>query len=272
MTIASKSKRVSFDADPRDYHENENFKCYGDPEPHIRSQRIIYRSGDYKWHIKVTFQGTILYKGDTQGLLNEQKKRTVRGRQLRNFIQYIEFESLPLLDDTVTEVVFEPSNTNQQPRSVKLPLGSNIMNLPADNGYRQFSGQFDYRIIEDLSKIFYPPLPRNCSVAVLPFSNIRKVRDIAPAISLVQIASQKQDYIFKSIDRPLYQPRDSYIIQRELLNLELLRQSPGIIQLVSIIGSGNPYHTGRSKDHSNVLRGFLLEYHTDGTLEETLEK
>ncbi|KAF2193631.1 hypothetical protein K469DRAFT_712418 [Zopfia rhizophila CBS 207.26] len=35
-----------FDVDPGDYNEQEDFKCRGDPEPHIRSQKIIYHSGE----------------------------------------------------------------------------------------------------------------------------------------------------------------------------------------------------------------------------------
>lgn len=261
------SKQVPLDVDPGDYHEEEDFKCYGDPEPRTRFQRIVHRSGGYKWHVKVTFCGTILRTGDTQDFVNEQKKRTVRGAQLRSFIRHIEFEKIPLIDDTVTEVIFEPSNANQ--RSDYLPLSTDAMKLPVDHRYRRFSGHFDYRVTEDVSKVYYPPLPKTCSVEVLPFSVIEKVADIAPTVSRVKVAPRKQDYIFKSIERPLYQPLDSSIIKQELLNLQLLLQSPWIVQLVSIIGSGNPYHTGRSKNHI-VLRGFLEEYHTAGSLEDTL--
>src|SRR5262245_31021038 len=96
------------------YHENEDFQCCGKPEPHIRSQDIIYRSGYYKWHIKVTFRGTILNDNDTESYSSQQSKGNVRRQELREFVQCIRFELLSLLDDTVTEVAFEPASANEQ--------------------------------------------------------------------------------------------------------------------------------------------------------------
>ena len=52
-------------------------------------------------------------------------------------------------------------------------------------------------------------------------------------------------------------------------NLKLFRHSP-IVQLVSVVISANPYHTGKPEDACSVLRGFLLEYHPGGTLEDAL--
>lgn len=103
---------------------------------------------------------------------------------------------------------------------------------------------------------------------------IKTIAEIAPGISNVIISPdlKKQHYIFKSIDKPFYNPIDTKILQQELQNLKLFRQSTSIVQLVSVVISTNPYHTGKSEVSGPLLRGFLLEYHPGGTLEDALRE
>lgn len=260
---------MPIEADPKDYHEHEDFKCYGDPEPHIRSQNLLYRSGDSRWHIKLTFEGTIIREDDPEVFQNEQRNRKARSRQLRDLAQCIRFECLPLIDDTVTEVIFTSFNIHDKPWETILPLET--AHLPPDNGYDRFSAQFYYRISEDPSRIFYPPLPR-ISCPSVELSDIRNVTDIAPAVSLIEVTTTNQQYILKSIERPLYERRDSQMIVQEILNLQDLDQCRDIVRLICAVVSHNPYHTGRSEEHNIVLRGFLLEHHAAGTLEQALDK
>ncbi|CAI6342319.1 unnamed protein product [Periconia digitata] len=260
---------MAIEADPTDYHEQEDFKCRGDPEPHIRSQNLLYRSDSYRWHIRFTFKGTIIREGDPSIFQDEQMNRKTRGRQLRDLAQHVQFGHLPLIDDTVTEVVFTPFNAHDEPRKLMLPFDDT--ELPSNNGFGRFSARFYYQTTEDSSRIFYPPIPSNPCPSV-NLSDLRHVMEIAPAISLVEVTATNQQYIFKSIKRPLYEPKDSEIIKQEFSNLQSLHQCQEVARLISAVASNNPYHTGRSEVQNPVLRGFLLEYHNAGPLNQTLDK
>ncbi|KAF2182593.1 kinase-like protein [Zopfia rhizophila CBS 207.26] len=263
---------MSYEIELGAYKENVDFRSRGEPEPHIRSQNIIFSCEGHRWHIKVTFRGGILRGEVPDAFIKAQKKLSIRRQQLRTFIWFIQLECLPLLEDTVTEVEFRPTSTGKRLGSKILPLRSHISKLPPDNGYNQFSGDFYYQIWEDPSRVFYPPLTKAFSVPTTLSSDLKTITEIAPGISRIRIISdvKEQDYIFKSLDKPNYHPRDSEALVHEIKNLQLFRHSPFIVQLVSVVGSTNPYYTGRSEAHSSVLRGILVEYHPGGTLEEAL--
>ena len=108
------------------YAENEDFLCLGDDEPHIRSQNIVFRSGSSRWHIKITFKGKTVTGDVGETFIKAQKTYSIRRQQLRAFISFINFECLPLLEDTVTEVEFGPIPV----ASGTLPLSSKINELP----------------------------------------------------------------------------------------------------------------------------------------------
>ncbi|AEO58300.1 hypothetical protein MYCTH_2315393 [Thermothelomyces thermophilus ATCC 42464] len=85
-------------------------------------------------------------------------------------------------------------------------------------------------------------------------------------------------YVYKQVERPFYVAGDSDVLEQELRNLELFRGSDvGIVQLVAAVTSTNPCQTatgfgwGRCRGGSTVLRGLLLEYHENGTLEMALK-
>ena len=67
---------------------------------------------------------------------------------------------------------------------------------------------------------------------------------------------EERSYIFKSIDKLFYDARDTKILEQELQYLKLFRHF-NIVQLVSIIISGNPYHTSITEDPCSILQGFL---------------
>jgi serine/threonine protein kinase len=249
------------------YAENEDFLCRGEAEPHIRSQGIIFCSASSRWHIKVTFKGNTITGDVEETFIKAQKIYSIRRQQLRAFISFIKFESLPLLEDTVTEVEFGPIPVTSR----KLPLSSKISELPVENGYRQFVNNLYYQVREDPARIRYPIFVNDLSVPTITLAGIETIAKVAPGISRVNISSDPRCYIFKSIDKQFYEPRDTKILEQELHNLKLFRQ-PTIVQLISVVISTNPYHTGKSEDPSSVLRGFLLEYHPGGTLEDALRE
>ncbi len=61
---------------------------------------------------------------------------------------------------------------------------------------------------------------------------------------------------------------DTVVIQQELQNLKLFRGAPNIVQLFAVVISTNPYQTTTRDDNPIVIRGFLLEHHPGGTLEQ----
>ncbi|KAI9889131.1 MAG: hypothetical protein M1814_005793 [Vezdaea aestivalis] len=247
------------------YAENEDFLCRGDAEPHIRSQNVIFCSKGARWHIKVTFKGNIITRA---AFIKSQQSYSIRRQQLRAFTSNIKFECLPLLEDTVTEIEFGPIPVT----STKLPLSSKLEELPVENGYYQFANDLYYQVREDPSRIEYPSLVKDIPEPATALAELQKNAKVAPGIYRVNIISdvKEQNYIFKSIDKPFYQPRDTKVLEQELANLKLCRHSP-VVQLVSVVISPNPYHTGNPEDACSVLRGFLLEYHPGGTLEDALK-
>ena len=253
-----------------DYAENEDFQVRNDAEPHIRSQNIIFSSESARWHIKVTFKGNTITGDVDETFIKAQKNYPIRRQQLRAFILFIKFDFLPLLEDTVTEVEFGPIPV----ASGILPLSNTINELPAENGYHQFvNSLLYYQVWEDPSRTKYPFFVKDLSVPTTELAGIKTITKIAPGISKVNISSDpKKHYIFKSIEKPFYNPIDTKVFQQELQNLKLFRQSTSIVQLVSVVISTNPYHTGKSDDSSPVFRGFLLEYHPNGTLEDALRE
>lgn len=122
-------------------------------------------------------------------------------------------------------------------------------------------------------KIQYPSFVKDLSVPTTELAGIKTIAKIALGISKVNISSdlKKRHYIFKSIEKPFYHPKDPKILQQELQNLKLFHKSTSIVQLLSVIISTNPYLTC-SEDSGPVLREFLLEYHPRGTLEDALRE
>jgi hypothetical protein len=58
-------------------------------------------------------------------------------------------------------------------------------------------------------------------------------------VHLVRVNSVES--VYKEVDRPLYMPRDSEVLELELRNLERMRGSKGIMRLIAAVVSNNPY-------------------------------
>ena len=76
------------------------------------------------------------------------------------------------------------------------------------------------------------------------------------------------EYVYKEVNRPLYMPRDSEVLELELWNLERMRGRKGVVRLIVTIVSDNPYRTVKAKEDDNPtsLQEILLEYYLNGTL------
>jgi serine/threonine protein kinase len=102
-------------------------------------------------------------------------------------------------------------------------------------------------------------------------SEIKKIQELSDGVHLVRVDSV--EYVYKEVDRPLYTPRDSEVLELELRNLERMRGRKGVVRLVAAVVSDNPYRTAKAKEDDNPtsLQGILLEYHPNGTLQNTLQ-
>ncbi|KAH6630655.1 hypothetical protein B0J18DRAFT_107774 [Chaetomium sp. MPI-SDFR-AT-0129] len=76
--------------------------------------KLILRSAHSKWHIKFTFSGSTIWDGTRLPIVKGMKRRN----DLRDLCHCIDFRRIPLLDDTVTEVIV---SLNASPESIKLP-------------------------------------------------------------------------------------------------------------------------------------------------------
>ncbi len=95
---------------------------------------------------------------------------------------------------------------------------------------------------------------------------------LATGVRRTRFDSDDRLCVYRAEDRPLYEPRDTVVLEQELKNLKLVPGAKFIVQLVAVVVSTNPYQTAREDgdDDPLVLRGLLLEYHPNGTLEDAL--
>jgi tRNA A-37 threonylcarbamoyl transferase component Bud32 len=125
---------------------------------------------------------------------------------------------------------------------------------------------------EDASRVLYPPYVHDPSWPTRWLSDIQIEEDIVGSAFRVHVGKDKRSYIYKKVDRPFYQPGDTAVIQQKLQNLKLFRGASNIVQLSAIVISTNPYQTMTLDENLIVIRGFLLEYHPGGSLEQRLNE
>ncbi|KAL2137203.1 hypothetical protein VTI74DRAFT_6414 [Chaetomium olivicolor] len=226
----------------------------GEAEPPERWQTLILQQAGRQWHSRVTFCGAIYGIRKVPGRADGSKRRG----DLEDLCRRIDFEKLPLLNDTVTEIIITPDQPENVPSQL-LPL-VNSPKIESEYYRRHEVGLLWVRTRED---------PRRFPV----------IENIAPAVYKVQLRGDgTKSYIYKAVEQPADEPRDSSFIEKELQNLEIFRgKDVPIVQLVAAVVSSNPYQT----DHLNsdpekasdklVLRGFLIEHHPNGTLEKAVD-
>lgn len=269
---------VRIDFIPRTYDEDEYFRCVGDPEPYVRWHDILFHSHFSSWRIKIalnimTFaplsQDKSSYPDFFKTPITNKLKRC---KEFQAFISFINFDNLPLVDNTVTrvELVFVSKDTkNTKVGFQSVPLHSNVNSLP-ENRLVQVAPQLRCVIREDASRVLYPSYINDPSTPSKWLSDIRKKNSIDGGVHRVQFNNEEEIYIYKEIERPFYKPTDTSVFLQELQNLKLFREAANIVHLLAVVVSLNPYQTTIGVNDQIVLRGFLLEYHSQGTLEQAL--
>ncbi|KAL2048966.1 hypothetical protein ABVK25_010819 [Lepraria finkii] len=270
---------------PHKYTEDDSFRCVGDPEPYVRRQDVIFYSQGSKWNIKVTFNSVGLKEFHENGsngvcrfLSDPIKNKLKRRQEFQSFIRLINFEKLTLLDNTVTEIelMLKPAGTHASDVFSELLALDRIDSVARRNRFLDIAPRLKLTVREDPLRVLYPPYSHTYvhdpSWPTKWLSAIQAEEHIAGSAFRVVLAGEKIPYVFKKIDRPFYQPEDTAIIQQELQNLRLFRGAPNIVQLSGIVISPDPYQTTTGYYESVVVRGFLMEHHPGGTLEQWLGK
>ncbi|PYH95073.1 kinase domain protein [Aspergillus ellipticus CBS 707.79] len=227
----------------KSYSENQDFLAEGKPEPSSRSQNLIYLLDDNRWWVRVTLLGTI------GGLIHDAKREQTSKRERRqlfqNFITRISYKSLPLLADTVTEIIIgEYTATIGLESELVFDGATDMMNI-RDSPLR-------CRVQEDPLRVIYP----SCD----EFPAFRKINK-----EELENATEITDGI---VNRPLYQPRDTDVIRMEMENLQHFAGSANIVQAVGVAVSTNPYMTSKSGDGPLVVTGILFKAYAGWSLQQ----
>ncbi|KAM7191165.1 Protein kinase-like domain containing protein [Rhypophila sp. PSN 637] len=224
--------------------------------PQKRSLRLLVLSPGARWHVTVTFPDAP--KAPEATPPSKQRK------DLEGLCRCIDFDHIPLLRDTVTELVLSTEGT------VALPVKAEP---DAESLYTSVIRRLRFYTREDPLRVRFPPLDASGKTSTRDVSEITKVRELAAGVHVVRLRGDERPYVYKEVERPQYLPEDTDILQQELRNLELLPGSEETVRLVATVSSANPYGTAEVDAGSagtSFLRGFLLEYHPNGTLQDAL--
>ncbi|EXJ82238.1 serine/threonine protein kinase [Capronia epimyces CBS 606.96] len=198
--------------------------------------------------------------------------------EFQSFVQLIEFEKLKdqLLDDTVTAIELRLESSEAEVSNI-LPRDFLLGTTAPDghtNRYLDHACRISIIIHEDSSRILYPPYTDDDSwPPKILLSEIQTQDHITSSAILVQVLDNtRASYIYKPIERPFYEQSDTTVILQELENLKQCRGRPYIAQLFAVIVSTNPFQTRTCANNQQVIRGFLLEYYSGGTLERCLQE
>lgn len=183
-----------------------------------------------------------------------------------DFCHAIDFSSLPLLDDTVTELFISANMNNTAVRLVHSPL-------PLDHPFAAKSDGFWVNAREDPARIRYPSYT-GTRTRQIDLSEVHPISEVGVAVFTARVKSEgEQTYVLKQVERLLYMPQDSRALEKELQVLEEVGGQGNIVRLIAAVVSKNPYRTAIDPQQATpcVLRGLLLEHHPGGTLAEALQ-
>ena len=86
----------------------------------------------------------------------------------------------------------------------------------------------------------FPLFDCNAGIPTKDLSEISKTRQLSVGVHKVRVTGDDEPYVYKEVDIPLYTPRDSQVLDRELRNLQLFYGTEAIVQLVAAVVSQNP--------------------------------
>ncbi|KAJ5106867.1 hypothetical protein N7456_003542 [Penicillium angulare] len=232
------------------------FKNYHDWNAHRPSHTLIFRHNGLSWWIKVCLEGSLPTAITTLGY-------RLRRSTFRAFLEAVDFARFQLLDNTLSGITL--TLTEESHHSLPIQVTSH----DAENFYLAVSHRMLYKIEEDPKRVIYPSFGQiQCCLRTFDASCLQSGDFIAPAVSAVIVEGKK--YAFKTIDRPLYEPRDTQDILDEIHALAQFHGQPHIAQIVGLVVSGNPYQTNPSENMPQVIKGFLLEFYPGGSLEQVI--
>ncbi|ORX95372.1 kinase-like domain-containing protein [Clohesyomyces aquaticus] len=261
------------------YRDYKEMKWMPGQEPRKRWLPVIVQLGRSKWHVTVAFEGSLHSDRVTR------VGKEIRRQDLANLCLCLDFGRLQLLDDKVTELLIKRDNdTTPSPYQNDFAFPDNVLPLKSipgpDSEYYPLHTELRLCLREDPYHVQFPTLDSSINIPMTSISEIRKTRELSAGVHEAQLTSGNKPLVFKEVDKPLYMPRDSQVLYQELQNLQLCQGLTGIVQLVAAVVSQNPYQTMQSDTtmtgtvgtkSSAVLRGILLEYHSNGTLEAALQ-
>ncbi|KAI1358876.1 kinase-like domain-containing protein [Xylaria arbuscula] len=225
------------------------------------SLRVLFNVSQSRWHVKVTFRG-MLQSSDIQSTWLQRK------RDLTQLCHMLELGSLPLLDDTVTEVLL----SNTPPDSCKSAYQIDAIHLEPCNMYARVALQLYTILREDPARVRFPLYNHDSRIPTRDVAVVRKKMGLAAGVSLAHLDGHDRLYVYKEIDKPHYLSGDTEALIQEFQNLKTLREVEGIVRLMAVVTSANPYQsTEASQGENTVARGILLEYHSNGTLQDALK-
>jgi serine/threonine protein kinase len=257
MSATSRLDSCTIHFTPKTYKEETEGKGI---EPKTRGLYLVLHSPNRKWHVKLTFQGKL--QSARSGTF---AKVTKRRKDLENLFLCIDLGPAQLLADTVTELLLtRQQDAHSQRLRLKTPLDT-------ESEYAAVVDHLWLCIHEDPFRVRFPVYNGSSTVSTRNLSEIKKIQELGDGVHLVRV--DNVEYVYKEVDRPLYMPRDSEVLELELQNLERMRGSKGIVRLVAAVVSDNPYRTAKAKEDDNPtsLQGILLEYHPNGTLQSALQ-
>jgi serine/threonine protein kinase len=192
-----------------------------------------------------------------------------RRADLENLCLCIEFDFIQLLNDTVTELIVTHHHDATIAERQRLQLKTT---LDTESEYASIADHLWLCIREDPFRVRFPVYNSGSSGTITKdLADIEEKQELGTGVYKVCVHGEEKSYVYKEVDKPLYEPRDSEVLEQELRNLERLRGTEGVVQLVAAVVSDNPYRTSNTMKNDTVLRGILLEYHPNGTLHDVLQ-
>lgn len=239
---------VTHSLELKSYQEDEDYLSQQRPEPNSRSQTLIYHNKGNKWWVKVTLRGAIYSTLDNNKMIPKSTKRQRRD-EFNNFVRLIDFGSLPLLRDTVTELIL--GEDLEATATIKLDYDANS----SPNRIAEYSKNLKYEIREDPLRVNYPPCQDFPFFRRIDATKLTDREEIVDGV--FRTTHDGMPFILKVVDRPFYQPRDTEVLRQELENLNLFQGVPNIGQAAGIAVDTNVNGirctTGRDWDLARVL-------------------
>lgn len=226
-------------------------KTYRDWNGVCQWHTLVFYNNGFSWWIKVSLQGKV---PDSITSLGYLKRRSA----FQGFLRAIDFRQLQLLDDTRSNIVLTMTDKTDN----IIPMQEDLHH---ENIYVAIVHQMRFEIMEDNDRVIYPPTYQVQGLRSFDAGCLQNPEMIAPAVSTITLNHQK--LIYKTIDRPIYESRDTKDIINEINALTQFRGAPNIAQLVGLVESENPYKTSLSSKMPRVITGFLLEYYSGGSLD-----